>query len=167
MNIVGSTMERKLMNQDSATRRHRGLLVVLFGVFFLGFASTARAQGAWDLAITKTHSGNFTQGDVGRQYTITVSLASGPAGCNNQNDLTVRHRYLHDRGCLHQHDRQCHLKQWRDGQYGISQPHDANLQYLSNTDANANTNADADTNSNTDAYPGSGKLRGYHFGISV
>ncbi len=33
-----------------------------------------------DLAITVTHSGNFTQGDVGDAYTITVTNAgNGPS----------------------------------------------------------------------------------------
>src|SRR5438105_1001333 len=50
------------------------MLALLCGI---AFPLPVVAQGAWDLAISKTHSGNFAQGDVGRQYTISVSLAAG------------------------------------------------------------------------------------------
>jgi uncharacterized repeat protein (TIGR01451 family) len=42
------------------------------------FNSTPPAPVA-DLTVTKTHSGNFTQGDTGKSYTITVSNSGGAA----------------------------------------------------------------------------------------
>ena len=51
---------------------------------------TAAFGQPWDLAISKTHSGNFTPGDTGKQFTITVSLAGGAANCLiGGSDLTV------------------------------------------------------------------------------
>src|SRR6185503_20052516 len=42
-----------------------------------------------DLSITKTHAGNFTQGQTGATYTITVSNAAG-AGATDGSTVTVR-----------------------------------------------------------------------------
>ncbi|MEP6947128.1 MAG: FG-GAP-like repeat-containing protein [Acidobacteriota bacterium] len=42
--------------------------------------TTIQAGGVFDLTVTKTHTGNFTQGDVGRTYTLTVTnIGTGTA----------------------------------------------------------------------------------------
>ena len=46
------------------------------------------AAAAPDLSIAKTHAGNFTQGQVGATYTITVSNAAA-AGPTNGTTVTV------------------------------------------------------------------------------
>ena len=56
------------------------MLAVLLGGCLLA-ATPAFAQS--DLTITKSHVGNFTQGQVGAQYTITVSNAGGPLSAGN------------------------------------------------------------------------------------
>jgi len=51
------------------------LLVFLAGMFILFFGSfkSVRAEGEPDLTITKVHTGDFTQAEQGKEYTITVT----------------------------------------------------------------------------------------------
>src|ERR1043166_6804054 len=54
---------------------HRLLRTTLGTAFLFGFVSSAFAQHG--LAISKTHSGAFTQGDIGKTYSIVVSSVTG------------------------------------------------------------------------------------------
>jgi len=61
-----------------AAKRFESLLTVLFALAGLTQAAVA-APPAPDLTIAKGHSGNFTQGDVGDTYTLTVTNSGNKA----------------------------------------------------------------------------------------
>jgi uncharacterized repeat protein (TIGR01451 family) len=69
----------------------RALEVLLFGVLcavMLAWAQRGNAQSGPDLTITKTHSGNFTQSQIGATYTIIVTN-SGTSDVLSGNTVTV------------------------------------------------------------------------------
>jgi len=51
-------------------------------------STTVVAPGAILLSIVKTHAGNFTQGQQGAQYTLTVSNAAGAAATTGSVTVT-------------------------------------------------------------------------------
>jgi len=75
MKSICSTLEQELVSPRAACRGV-GLLVTLFAMFFLGLASTARAQTA-DLTISKSGPATVTAG-TNITYTVTVASPAGP-----------------------------------------------------------------------------------------
>jgi uncharacterized repeat protein (TIGR01451 family) len=70
-------MENKVVKSSDLLKQVNLLSsFVLLSLLLLFLPTEVRAAGGggWGpLTITKTHSGNFTQGDIGKTYTITVS----------------------------------------------------------------------------------------------
>ncbi len=59
--------------------------IILFVTIGILVTLTAVSVALPDLTITKTHAGNFTQGETGATYTVTVTNSGG----GNSNGTTV------------------------------------------------------------------------------